>query len=357
MEGRFPSLLGKLPRAQLTTLPTRVHRLERLGAELGVDLWVKRDDESGQLYGGNKPRKLEFLLGDALADGKSTVMTFGGIGTHHGLATAIAARELGLRCILVLLKQPVTEHVRHSLLLDYAAGAEMYYAPSVARVTARALRLCGRELLRGELPYIILTGGTSPLGTLGYVNAAFELKEQVDAGLLPEPGWIFAPLGSGGTVAGLVLGAKLAGLRSRIVAVLVTDILPPGPERLSRMAQKSAELLRPFIDLSNVSVGPADFTIIRGFVGPAYGASTEAGRRARDRMRDLEGIELETTYTAKCVAGMIETVQSAEYRGAPVLFWNTYSSIDPSRHLGPLPDYHQLPRVFHQFFEGQPELA
>lgn len=328
-----------------------------MGAELGIDLWVKRDDESGPLYGGNKPRKLELILGDAVARGKGSVITFGGIGTHHGLATAICARSLGMRTILVLLRQPVTEHVRHSLLLDHAAGAEMHYSGSVLGVTARALRLCGREMLRGQLPYVILTGGTSPLGTLGYVNAAFELKEQIDAGLLPEPGWIFAPLGSGGTIAGLTLGAKLAGLRSKIVAVLVTDILPPGGRRLSTMTRKSAAILSRHVDLGGVRVEPADFTIERGFVGRAYGAPTEAGGRARDRMQALEGIRLETTYSAKCLAALIAAVRQPEYQRAPVLFWNTYSSIDPARHLGPLPDYHALPAVLHRFFEGDVEIG
>src|SRR5262249_7915552 len=217
IERRFPALHGKLARVPLTTLPTRVHRLDRLAHAIGAEqLWVKRDDESGALYGGNKPRKLEFLLGDALADRKTAVLTFGGIGTHHGLATAICARAVGLRAILVLLKQPVTEQVRRCLLLDHAAGAELHYAPTVPLLTAPGLRVCGRELLRGELPYIIPTGGSSPVGTLGYVNAAFELHEQITRGELPEPAWIFVPMGSGGTVAGLVLGAKLAGLRSRV---------------------------------------------------------------------------------------------------------------------------------------------
>lgn len=356
IERRFPGLRGQLPRARLTQLPTRVHRLERLGAELGVDLWVKRDDESGLLYGGNKPRKLEFILGDALARGKRSVITFGGIGTHHGLATAICARSLGMRTILVLLRQPVTEHVRHSLLLDYAAGAEMHYAPSVLGVTIRSLHLLGRELRRGQLPYVILTGGTSPLGTLGYVNAAFELKEQIEAGLLPEPGWIFAPLGSGGTIAGLTLGAKLAGLRSRIVAVLVTDILPPGGRRLSSMARKSARILSRTVDLGDSRVQAGDFDIRRGFVGRAYGAPTEAGRQARDRLLALEGIRLETTYSAKCLAALIAAAAETKYKSAPVLFWNTYSSIDPSLHLGPLPDYRSLPAAFHRFFEGDVEI-
>jgi D-cysteine desulfhydrase len=352
IERRYPALRGRLPRVCLAQLPTRVHCLDRLAAHLQVErLWVKRDDESAALYGGNKPRKLEFLLGDALADGKRSVLTFGGIGTHHGLATAICARAVGLRAILALLKQPVTEHVRRCLLLDYAAGAEMHYAATVPLVTARALRICARELLRGELPYIIPTGGTSPLGTLGYVNAAFELQEQVSNGQLPEPDWIFVPLGSGGTVAGLVLGAKLAGLRARVAAVLVTDIFPPSTERLARLAARSLTLLRQCAaDVPAVTVAAKDFTVIRGCVGPGYGAPTDAGRQARDLMEALEGIHLDTTYTAKCLAGMIDSVRSPEYRGGAVLFWNTYSSIDPATHLGTLPDYRRLPHPFHQFF-------
>jgi D-cysteine desulfhydrase len=354
IERRFAALHGRLPRVRLTQLPTRVHRLERLGAELHIDrLWIKRDDESGKLYGGNKPRKLEFLLGDALADHKKSVLTFGGIGTHHGLATAICARAVGLRAILALLKQPVTEHVRRCLLLDYAARAEMHYAATVPLVTARALRICGRELLRGELPYIIPTGGTSPLGTLGYVNAAFELQEQINAGELPEPDWIFVPMGSGGTVAGLVLGAKLAGLRSRVAAVLVTDILPPSADKLARLATRSLALLRQQTsEVPAVAIAAGDFTIIKGYVGPSYGAPTDAARSARDLMEKLESIHLETTYTAKCLAGMIDAVRAPEYRSAAVLFWNTYSSVDAAAHLGPLPDYRQLPRPFHQFFVG-----
>jgi D-cysteine desulfhydrase len=354
LERRYPALHGRLPRVQLTTLPTRVHRLARLGEELGVEeLWVKRDDESGALYGGNKPRKLEFLLGAALQRGRRTVMTFGGIGTNHGLATALCARALGLRTILVLLRQPVTAHVRHCLLLDAAAGAELHYAPTVAGVAVRALCAGGRELLRGNRPDIIPTGGTSPLGTLGYVNAAFELQEQITAGELPEPAWIFVPLGSGGTVAGLVLGAKLAGLRARVAAVLVTDILPPSARGLARLARRTLGVLRHAAsEVSRVQVTTSDFHIIRAYVGAAYGAPTEAGRRARDLVARCEGITLETTYTAKCLAALMDSVRTGPYRTGPVLFWNTFNGVDVAVQLGPLPDYRQLPRAFHQFFTG-----
>ena len=350
---RFPGLRDTLPRVRLTTLPTRVYPLLHLAGALGVDqLWIKRDDESGSLYGGNKPRKLEFLLADALADRKTSVMTFGGIGTHHGLATAICARSVGLRTILLLLKQPVTEHVRRCLLLDHAAGAELHYAATVPLLTARGLRVCASELLHGQLPYIIPTGGTSALGTLGYVNAACELQEQIAAGVLPEPAWIFVPMGSGGTVAGLVLGAKLAGLRTRVAAVGVTDILPPSPAKLARLALRSAQILRRHVALPGLAITAADFHFVNGYVGPGYGAPTEAARRAHDLMQRAEGIALETTYTAKCLAAMLDALRAPAYRQGPVLFWNTYSSVDPALHLGPLPGYRDLPRPFHQFFTG-----
>jgi D-cysteine desulfhydrase len=356
LERAFPALRGHVPRVVLTDLPTRVHRLPALSAAVGTaDIWVKRDDESGRLYGGNKPRKLEFVLADALAAGKRSVLTFGGIGTHHGLATAICARAVGLRAILLLLKQPVTEHVRRGLLLDLAAGAELHYAPTVARLGARTLRVCAREIARGQAPYVVPAGGSSAHGVVGYVNAALELREQIQAGALPEPAWIFVALGTGGTVAGLVAGLRLAELRSRVAAVLVTDIRPPTPTSLARMGTKSWSLVRRWAPgLPDLTLAAGDFRILESSLGAGYGAPTEAARQARDTLERLEGLHLETTYTAKCVAGMLEALRSGEHDGGPVLFWHTYSSAAPTSHLGPLPEYQRLPRVFHQFFTGTP---
>jgi D-cysteine desulfhydrase len=310
--------------------------MQDLAREARIDqLWVKRDDRSGALYGGNKPRKLEFILGEALAEGKKSVLTTGGIGTHHGLATAVCARSLGLRAILVLLQQPVTENVRRSLLLDHAAGAELHYGSSIIRLTAVALRVLSREVLRGEMPYIVPTGGTSAVGALGCVNAAFELAEQVARGEMPEPEWIFVPLGTGGTVAGLVVGARLAGLRSRIAAVLVTDILPPSAARLSRFANRTMQVLRHHVpQIEDTTFSASDFTIIRDYLGPGYGTPTAEARRARDLILRTQDIQLETTYTAKCLAAVLDGCVS----GGPILFWNTYSSVDPAAYLGPIPD-------------------
>jgi D-cysteine desulfhydrase len=348
---RFPGL-ARLPRHALTALPTPVQALEHFARRRQLPaLWIKRDDLSGPLYGGNKPRKLEWLLGAALARRRRGVITFGGIGTHHGLATAICARDAGLRTVLVLLPQPLTDHVRHCLLLDHAVGAELHLAGSVAGIVASALRLCGAALLRGEPLAVIPTGGTSALGVVGYVNAAFELADQIRAGALPEPAAIFVPLGSGGTVAGLALGCRLAGLRSRIVGVLVTDILPPSEARLAGLARAALRRLRRAVpEIPSTEVRADDLHIVRSYLGRAYGAVTDAGLAAQRLLLETEGIALETTYTAKCLAAFADLAAQEPYRGAPLLFWNTYSSVDLGAQFGALPDWRLLPAPFHRFF-------
>lgn len=352
IDRKFPALTARLPRVRLTTLPTPVHRLAGLGAAVGhADLWIKRDDQSAALYGGNKPRKLEFILAEAKRRGRDTVLTTGGTGTHHGLATAIFARHVGLRAILVLLDQPLTEHVRHTLLLHHAAGAEMHYARGVARVAACAARVSAVETLRGHLPYIITTGGSSAIGTIGYVDAALELAEQVRSGEIPEPAWIYVASGSGGTVAGLLLGLQLAGLRSRIVAVSVTDILPPSPAKAAFLARRCLRHLRKLDPtIPAVAVDAGNVQLLENFVGPSYGAPTREARDALAFLQEHEGLTLETTYTAKCLAGLLADLRGGCHAGEPVLFWNTYSSVDPAAHLGPLPDYRALPAAFHPLF-------
>ncbi len=349
---RFPGLLERLPRHALTVLPTPVHSLPRLAKARGIgSLWMKRDDRTSHLYGGNKPRKLEWLLGEARLRGRRAVLTFGGIGTHHGLATTICGHDAGLRTILVLLPQPVTEHVRHCLLLNHACGAELHFAPSVARLAAKALVLSARGAVRGTPLAIVPAGGTSSLGMLGYVNAACELAEQVRAAEVPEPDAIFVSLGSGGTAAGLMLGLKLAGLRSRVVAVLVTDILPPSPARLTRLARAALRRLRRLQpEVPELALSERDVTVVRGFLGAGYGASTEAGVEAQRLLDEHEGIRLETTYTAKCMAALLDLAAQAPYRDQTLLFWNTYSSVDPGARVERLPDYRELPPDFHRFF-------
>ncbi len=204
--------------------PTPVQALERLSTHLGSEVWIKRDDKTSAKYGGNKPRKLEFLLGQALSRGHKTVVTGGGIGTNHGLATAVFGRTLGFHVVLGLFGQPVTAHVRKSLLLYHAYGAEMFY---VSNLLTALWRFYVSERFRRRDAYFIPGGGSSPVGVLGYVDAGLELAMQVERKEMPPPKVIYLPVGSGGTMAGLVLGLRLAGLKTRVVGIRLRRACSP----------------------------------------------------------------------------------------------------------------------------------
>jgi D-cysteine desulfhydrase len=344
---RLPQLRA-MPRLPLTTLPTPVHPLEGLARATGIaPPWIKRDDASGAIYGGNKPRKLEFLLGAALARGRRRVLTFGGLGTHHGLATAACGRAAGLSVTLVLVPQPVTPHVQRCLRLLHALDAELHLAHGPADAARRGLAILARGWLGGSPFALVPTGGTSVLGALGYLNAGLELGAQVRAGLLPEPAAVFVALGSGGTVAGLLAGLRLAGLSTRVVGVLVTDILPPSSGRLVRLARAC---LARYAPAAGATVRAGDLEVERGFVGAGYGAVTPEAVAAQRALAESEGIRLETTYTAKCLAALLRRAATEELRGRPLLFWDTFSAGEPSNLPAVLPDADALPLPFRRFF-------
>jgi len=326
--------------------------LTTLGRAVGLpELWIKRDDRTGEPYGGNKVRKLEFLLADAVARGHRTVLTTGALGSNHALATTIYAQASGLRALLVLIPQPVTPHVRRTLLLDHAYGATIHAVPSIAAARRRVLALLARGALAGDRPYLVPTGGSSAIGTLGYVNAGLELGEQIAAGEMPEPAAVVVPLGSGGTVAGLVAGLRLAGLATRVLAVRVTDLLPPTPRFLARLANRAlGELVRLGAAVPSLTIRAEDVVVRSDWLGPGYGAVTPDGVAAAARLRESEGLTVETTYGAKALAGALVLGNEPPWRDRPLLFWHTYSSADPAAALERLPDWRELPAAVHPVF-------
>jgi len=337
---RHPALRA-LPRAPFVLSATPVEPLALAGLPPGA-CFVKRDDRSCLLYGGNKPRKLEFVLGAAAARGARRLVTTGGIGTHHGLATAILGRSLGMATTVICVPQPLTKHVLEQLEAMLAFGAELRFARSVPGAAVQTVRALARSALAGERPQLVPTGGSSPIGDIGFVSAAFELAEQIETGVLPAPNEIYLPVGSGGSLSGLALGARLAGLRARILGVLVTDILPPGPRRIAALARATlARLRRLDPTLPAVAIGPADFEITRAQIGPGYGAETEAGRSAAQRASSA-GLTLEQTYTAKCLAELLARQTDGRAR-SPSLFWNSYNSIDFWTHGPARPGLDGLP--------------
>jgi D-cysteine desulfhydrase len=347
---RYPELRETLPRLALGKGPSPVVPLTRLSSQLGgPSLWVKNDGLYGGVYGGNKARKLEFILADALRRGSRTIITFGAIGTNHGLATALYAREQGLRTVLLLVDQPVTERVRAQVCRLHQSGAVLHRTRTVPRTAALAPLMMLRYIdwRRRRLPYLLPTGGSSPLGAVGFVNAALELADQIAAGELPEPAHIFVALGSGGTAAGLLLGLRLAGLRSRLVAVVVSDVVPMRSETVTRLANRTAKLLRRRgAPLPPGDVWPEEVALLSDWLGGGYGHPTLAAARAEELARETEGLELEGVYTAKTVAALVDLVEAGRLQEGPVLYWHTFNAL-------PLPfgpptaeEIQRLPRAF-----------
>lgn len=308
----------------LGAAPTPVRRLDSASAAGVAEVWVKDDGAYGR-YSGNKARKLEYLLGEARRRGKRSVITGGATGTNHGLATALYARDLGMGTVLVLVPQPEDDHVRAQLRRMREAGAEIHFAGGPARAFAKAGRLIARGALpRADVPYLILPGGSVPLGCVGYVEAGLELGRQVAAGEVPEPSHILVPLGSGGTAAGMLVGLRLAGLRSRTVCILVNDVTPVGPRSVARLARRTVRLLRRRgVSLPDLHLRASEVEVRDGWLGDGYGHATEAGAAATAALA-ADGVVLEPVYTAKTAAALLELNRRGELGPGPVLYWHTY---------------------------------
>jgi len=310
----------RVPRADIGSFPTPVEAMPDLGAAIGVPrLQVKRDDRTGDAYGGNKVRKLDYLLGDALERDCTRVFTSGGIGSNHVLATCTYAREVGLRPEAVLFPQPVTEHVRENLLAIAAAQPQLGLAGSELRLPLHLLRARLAARVQGDL-YYVPPGGSSPVGALGFVDAARELESQVEAGVLDEPDIIVAPASSGGTLAGLTVGLDRTDLDTRAVGVRVIERYVCNRWTVARLARKTAALLD---DGGPTDYGHGDIGLISGYLGDGYGEPTEAGERVLATAAD-HGLTLDPTYTAKALAAIED-----RYDDETVCYWHTLSDARP----------------------------
>jgi D-cysteine desulfhydrase len=343
----FPGLKQNVPWTPLVNAPTPTEKLEAVSKFLGKEVWIKRDDKTSSIYGGNKPRKLEFILAQALSLGRKALITGGGLGTNHGLATAIFGQEMNLDVMLGLFPQPVTEHVRKNLLLLHAHGAETVYFSSM--LTA-LLYYYVIERIRRRNAYFIPPGGSSPVGTLGYVDAGLELAMQVSRGDVPLPQVIFVAAGTCGTVAGLILGLRLGGIETPVMGVQVAYGMLSNPKTVLNLARKTLRLMRSCDpSVPEVTITVDDIFFDSEHLGGGYGHPTDKGRSALGLMSEMEHIPLDLTYTAKTFGALLKYVETHPVND-PVLFWNTFNSVDLS-HKTIGRQYHSLPRQFHRFFE------
>ncbi|MFX0021946.1 MAG: 1-aminocyclopropane-1-carboxylate deaminase/D-cysteine desulfhydrase [Candidatus Hermodarchaeota archaeon] len=362
---QYPNLKEKVPWIPLlANLPTPVERLTQLEDYFTLNnskIFIKRDDKNHPFYGGNKIRKFEFIFGEILRNNKKNVLTTGGIGTNHGLACAIVCHELNppLKCHLYLYHQPLTWHVQRLLLLFDYFGAKIHLGKGDIGTFIKAL------FFKAFHPkfYWIFPGGSplfgigSSLGTIGFVNAAYELKQQIDQNIIPEPDVIFIAGGTVGTAAGLIAGCKMLGLKSKIHVVAVYTRLTSNSTAVKRNANKAIKYLRKKDkSIPKIKVNKNDFVFIEGYLGSGYGIKTLKGQNAIDKVDELEGYErdffLETTYTGKAMAAMFDYLNYEENKNKTFLFWNTYNSNDLDKYLKQTNfKYDKLPKKFHKFYE------
>jgi D-cysteine desulfhydrase len=337
----YPELEANTPRAYLGTFPTPVQRLNQMGY---ANLWIKRDDMSSPVYGGNKIRKLEFILGEAKQRKSTHIITFGGIGTHHGLATALFCEKLGIICTLLLFWQPVTPGVKKNLLLINKFKAKTIYKKNLWNAVVSYYLL---ERIKHPGAYFVYAGGSNPEGTIGYVNAAFELKEQIESGEVPEPEVIICPLGSGGTLAGLSLGLQLAGLDTRIAGVRVSEShLGPFQACTQNTVAKLMKQTYAFLKqrcrrLPDINIRSPE--ILHDYFGDGYGVPTKAASKVSHLLRERENIALDATYTSKAFAAVTDYCQNHGQDAGPVLYWHTHNSVDLTDQADSV-DYRKLPK-------------
>lgn len=315
----YPTLGDALPCVELAELPTPVMPFGESGRG-----WIKRDDLTHPLYGGNKIRKLEFIVGEWRAKNVREVITFGAIGTNAGLATALAGHLEGINCRVLLFDQPVSATVRANLGAMRQLGARLDYCGSLFR-TVLTYYLHPKRLLPGH--YFLFAGCANPAATFAYINAAFELQEQIRQGQLPEPTEIIVPVGSSSTLAGLSLGVQLCGLKTRVIGVRVAPShLGPFPAWTTGTVFTQIRAAHAFLKkhLPHMTFPePGQPELRDDYYGPGYGEPTPEALAAIERFMASTGLALEQTYSGKAAACFLDRLEAAS---GPVLFWNTFNS-------------------------------
>ncbi len=305
------SPLPSLPRVSLAHLPTPVEPLPRLSERLGLTLLVKRDDQTGLAFGGNKTRKLELLVAEAQAQGATRLLTTGAVQSNHCRQTAAAAARLGMACTLVLAGDP--EPPSGNLFLDRLLGAEVVWS-SRERRDADLQAAFEQAQAAGERPYLIPYGGSSPAGAAAY---AYALEELLRQGVQPD--YIVFASSSGGTQAGLVAGAQLLGFEGRILGISVDEPAEVLRPRVAQLAEQVCALFGATRRISAEEVWVED-----AYAKPGYGVLTKRELEAIHTFARTEGLLLDPVYTGRAAAGLLDLARRGVFPpGSTVVFWHT----------------------------------
>lgn len=306
--------MNSIPRLRFAHLPTPIEELPRLSAELGGPrLFIKRDDQTGLAFGGNKTRKLEFLVAEAQAQGARVLISAGAMQSNHCRQTAAAAAKFGMECILVLNgqhpKQPSA-----NLMLDFLFNADIVWVADRKDRDAVLRKTYETALASGTQPYLVPYGGSSPTGALGYAFAVEELMQQ---GLKPD--WIVFGTSSGGTHAGLTLGARVFNCQAKILGISIDEPVAELKANVSALASAASEKFGGRIEFSGLDVLAND-----EYCQAGYGVFGEQERESICLFAGKEGILLDPVYTGRAAAGMIDLIRRGVFgKNETVLFWHT----------------------------------
>jgi D-cysteine desulfhydrase family pyridoxal phosphate-dependent enzyme len=303
-----------IPRINFAHLPTPIEALPRLTEALGgPQLYVKRDDQTGLAFGGNKTRKLEFLVAEAREQGRDMLISAGAIQSNHCRQTAAAAAKFGFECILVLTGQ-IPEHTSANLLLDELFGARVVNVPDRTDRDRVLKETFDKAVAAGKKPYLVPYGGSSTTGVMGYT---FAMDEFIKQGLQAD--WIIFGTSSGGTHAGLLLGQRVFGYPGKVLGISIDESEDWLKTHVSALASEASQRLGKKLDFS-----PNDVLANDRFCAAGYGVLTEAERESVRLFARYEGLLLDPVYTGRAAAGLIDLIRKGFFKkDETVLFWHT----------------------------------
>ncbi|MBI5932888.1 MAG: D-cysteine desulfhydrase family protein [Chloroflexi bacterium] len=318
--------MDPIPRLHFAHLPTPIEELPRLSEALGGPrILVKRDDQTGLAFGGNKTRKLEFLVAEAQEQGAQMMISAGAIQSNHCRQTAAAAARYGMECTLVLTGEMPPKPTAN-ILLDQLFGARIVNVADRKDRDRILQETFDKATTEGKKPYLVPYGGSSSTGALGYAFAMEELMMQMqdfrsfgNFGSLERVDWIIFGTSSGGTHAGLVLGQRVFGFKGKVLGISIDEPVEWLQKNVSALATAASERLG-----ERIAFAPADVAANADYCAPGYGVLTEAEREAVHMCASLEGLLLDPVYTGRAAAGMIDLIRKGFFKkDETVLFWHT----------------------------------
>jgi 1-aminocyclopropane-1-carboxylate deaminase/D-cysteine desulfhydrase-like pyridoxal-dependent ACC family enzyme len=345
---RFPRLARRLPKLPLADLPTPAATGSVSTATGRWPVTIKYDNLSAATYGGNKVRKLEYLLRRARDRDATRIATFGTVASNHAMATALYATSLGFDCTCLLSHQHRTPQCAKALRLHLETGTELCFFGGPRRARVQIMR----QRLQGRRSWVIPAGGSSWLGVIAFVNAGLELAAQVATGVIDAPQRIYVANGTMATAAGIALGLALSGLTAEVHAIRVTHEFVSNPAAMRRLIAKTATLMHRCDP--NIPADLADQVRLcfrDDFFAGGYAHSDRATDRAVAVAAEQLGIALETTYTGKAMAALLHDLDQPGLGGRSVLFWNTYNSRPLPAMQSMMPAAADLPGEFRRYFD------